>query len=512
MRILHTYPSPSRLWMGKSFWINVYDADQIQSILTKLMEKGSFYKFSKPWLGNGLAVGPESIWHYHRKFLRPAFSINVLRPFLQVFQKHSKILTENLSVKLDGNEFQILPYVVDACLDITLETTAGVSKYSKANYAKYSKEVSRVLDLMLKRGLSFWLYPDVIYKLTKNSQIFNESVQFLRNTTLDIIKQKRMELLQTDKNVKDETESDEKKSFLEFVIKLADNDKKFTDTDIIDECNNLLAAGNDTISSALQFTLLILASLPEVQEAVYQELYNIFGNESPESIAITTDILARMDYTERVIKESMRLFPPLPIILRQSVEDVQIDDYIYPKNSTIFIVISKIHRDEKYWPDPLKFDPDRFLPEKIAERHSHAYLPFSAGPRNCIGFAYAIMEMKIILATLLYRQFLRRRDQRQHQEMLKTILYGHRKEIQYQFLIKTGILVIEEFKFKWARGISSRVILLANERQAFGVSPPTASRATSNKEKLFATNQRPAFLAPHHFHRHFSTLQPFSPP
>ncbi|XP_043473132.1 cytochrome P450 4C1-like [Leptopilina heterotoma] len=203
MRILHIYPSPSRLWMGNSFWINVYDADQVQNILTKVMEKGTFYKFSESWLGNGLTISSESIWHYHRKFLRSAFSIKVLRPFLQIFQKHSKILVENLSTEvLEGKEFQILTYVLDACLDITLETTAGVSKYSKIDYTKFFNEVNRVLDLMLKRGLSFWLHLDIIYKFTKDFEIFNESVYVLRNTTHNIINQKRMELMKMDMNEK----------------------------------------------------------------------------------------------------------------------------------------------------------------------------------------------------------------------------------------------------------------------------------------------------------------------
>ncbi|XP_071579411.1 cytochrome P450 4g15-like [Temnothorax nylanderi] len=106
-----------------------------------------------------------------------------------------------------------------------------------------------------------------------------------------------------------------------------------------------------------------------------------------------------MHYLERVIKETMRIFPVVPIIARQVTEDLKIGKVILPKGTNIFIPIIKMHRNEKYWPNPLMFDPDRFLPERNPKSQSY-YMPFSAGLRNCIGIKYAMMSMKVVLATL----------------------------------------------------------------------------------------------------------------
>lgn len=109
-----------------------------------------------------------------------------------------------------------------------------------------------------------------------------------------------------------------------------------------------------------------------------------------------------MKYLGRVIKETMRLFPIAPLLIRQVNGDLDIGGgYTLPKGSTVFLAIWKLHRSADIWDDPLCFNPDRFLPEQVAKRHPYAYIPFSAGPRNCIGLKYAMMSMKILLATLL---------------------------------------------------------------------------------------------------------------
>ncbi|CAL1678312.1 unnamed protein product [Lasius platythorax] len=108
-----------------------------------------------------------------------------------------------------------------------------------------------------------------------------------------------------------------------------------------------------------------------------------------------------MDYLERAIKETMRIFPAVPAIARYLTEDVKMGDVILPKGSNVVIALFVLHRNEKYWPNPLVFDPDRFLPERIGTSYKHYYMPFSMGPRNCIGIKYAMISMKVILATLI---------------------------------------------------------------------------------------------------------------
>ncbi|XP_069952603.1 cytochrome P450 4C1 [Cherax quadricarinatus] len=103
------------------------------------------------------------------------------------------------------------------------------------------------------------------------------------------------------------------------------------------------------------------------------------------------------------IKEALRIFPPAPFISRKLKEDVVIENYRVPSGTTVELVIYKIHRDPAQFPDPEVFDPDRFLPENINKRHPYAYIPFSAGPRNCIGQKFAMLELKILVSSILRR-------------------------------------------------------------------------------------------------------------
>nr|CAI5838124.1 unnamed protein product [Callosobruchus analis] len=111
--------------------------------------------------------------------------------------------------------------------------------------------------------------------------------------------------------------------------------------------------------------------------------------------------LRKLHYTERVIKETLRMFSIATFFARHVTEDLDLGDLVIPKGTNIGLAVSRIHSNEAYWPEPSKFDPDRFLPENAAKRHPFAYLPFSAGPRNCIGWRYAMMSMKTLLANIV---------------------------------------------------------------------------------------------------------------
>ncbi|XP_050451728.1 cytochrome P450 4g15-like [Cataglyphis hispanica] len=139
-------------------------------------------------------------------------------------------------------------------------------------------------------------------------------------------------------------------------------------------------------------------------ERVYKELREIYGTKAPKSTPIKYEDLQRMNYLENVIKETLRLFPIAPLIARELSEDINIKyqtgEIILPKGADVVIQIMAAHRNEKHWPNPLVFDPDRFLPEDIGKSDSF-YMPFSLGPRNCIGGKYAMILMKVFLSTLV---------------------------------------------------------------------------------------------------------------
>ncbi|XP_023213652.1 cytochrome P450 4C1-like, partial [Centruroides sculpturatus] len=149
----------------------------------------------------------------------------------------------------------------------------------------------------------------------------------------------------------------------------------------------------------MSWSLYFLGRFHEIQDKVYLELQSIFENDMNKNI--TVDDLLKMTYLECVIKESMRICPPAPVIARENLYEIKIDDYILPPKSSISICIHAIHHNPSVYENPEVFDPDRFLPENFKKLHPYAFLPFSAGPRNCLGFKLAMVEMKTILANVL---------------------------------------------------------------------------------------------------------------
>ncbi|KAF2885095.1 hypothetical protein ILUMI_21098 [Ignelater luminosus] len=159
-----------------------------------------------------------------------------------------------------------------------------------------------------------------------------------------------------------------------------------------------MIGGSDATASMNSFVFIMLGMFPDIQKKVYEEVMDILG---PDKKVECTD-LGKLIYLERVIKETMRLFPVGPLIVRAITGDIQLDNNcIIPAGSSVVLVILKLHRHPEIWPNPTKFDPDRFLPEAIAKRHSYSWLPFSGGPRNCAGAKYAMIAMKSLIATVV---------------------------------------------------------------------------------------------------------------
>ncbi|CAF4793954.1 unnamed protein product [Pieris macdunnoughi] len=164
-----------------------------------------------------------------------------------------------------------------------------------------------------------------------------------------------------------------------------------------EEVNTFMFEGHDTTAAGLTFCLLTLAENQDVQEKVYQELQSIFNGRED----VTLEDLTMMNYLERCIKESMRLYPPVPFISRTLSETVKLSNYTVPVGTMCHIQIYDMHRQETLFKNAEKYDPDRFLPENSFGRHPYSYIPFSAGPRNCIGQKFAMMEMKSAVSALL---------------------------------------------------------------------------------------------------------------
>lgn len=159
-------------------------------------------------------------------------------------------------------------------------------------------------------------------------------------------------------------------------------------------------AGYETSSAAMSYCLLQLAINQDVQDQARAEVQNVLDKYDNK---LTYEGAGEMQYLEQCFNEAMRLFPPAHTLIREATEDYKVPDtqHVLEKGTQIFIPVYSIHRDEKIYPDPLKFDPDRFSPENVLARHPYAFLPFGEGPRMCIAMRFAMLQNKIGLASIL---------------------------------------------------------------------------------------------------------------
>jgi cytochrome P450 len=181
-----------------------------------------------------------------------------------------------------------------------------------------------------------------------------------------------------------------------------DRSARMTDQQIRDEAMTIFLAGHETTAVALTWTWYLLSQNSGVETRLHEELARELDGRSP-----TVADLPRLTYTEQVLAESIRLYPPAWVIGRRASVDVDLDDYRIPAGAIVILSPFLTHRDARWYPEPLRFDPDRFTPEQRSLRPRYAYFPFGGGPRVCIGEGFAWMEAQLLLATLAQRVRLR---------------------------------------------------------------------------------------------------------
>jgi cytochrome P450 len=188
---------------------------------------------------------------------------------------------------------------------------------------------------------------------------------------------------------------------LEMLLRSQDEEgSRMSDVQLRDEVMTLFLAGHETTANALSWTWYLLAQHPEIEARLYEELREILGGKVPAA----SDV-ARLPYTEMVVKESMRLYPPAWAVGRQAIGKFEMGGYKFPAGTSIAILQWSTQRDARFFPDPEKFDPERWSAEALRRNAlpRFAYFPFGGGPRVCVGAGFAMMEAILLLATMAQR-------------------------------------------------------------------------------------------------------------
>ncbi|CAH1400976.1 unnamed protein product [Nezara viridula] len=393
------------VWIGPMAIVLVHDLQDIEQILTSrdLTRKSYQYKFFEPWLGQGLFTASGPHWYSHRKLITPAFHFKILEKFIPIFNANIDIYLRKLDEKVGKGSFNIENYIAYLSLDIIAETAMDAKINAQKEESPYAQKVKDMTETILLRGCRLLYYSDVIFSLSSLGRRQKRSKRFIDNFINDLVKRKKEERnrIQLTKNNKNNSEIDEKErvALMDVLLETQNRSSHFTDKDILDEVNTFMFGGHDTITSCINFTLYLLSKHPTIQEEVLREIESVIGEEK-----FTLSNLQQLKYLERVIKESLRILPVGPFMQRAAEKDIKLrSGYVLPAGCTIIMMIYALHRNPEYFPNPEQFDPDRFLPENCLNRHPYAYLPFSAGPRNCIGQKFALLEMKAIIAATIRR-------------------------------------------------------------------------------------------------------------
>lgn len=397
------YGKIMRHWIGPNLYVHLSDPLDVEILLrdTKNLKKSTTYSFIKPWLGEGLITSTGLHWHSHRKVLTPTFHFNILDDFVKVFNEKGKILIKLLSEQCGKEMFDVFPYINMYALDAILETAMGVPSNTQERFnQEYVKAIHKVTKVVQTRSYNILMRWNFCFQLSQLSRDLKDSLKIIHGQCDKIIEQRKKEIEQENEHAinVDDTGVKKREAFLTLLLKSQRSGSGFTDQDIQDEVNSFIFGGHDTTSAAIAFALYHLSKNHEIQQKTYEEIIDLFGESDVE---LNMQDLQRTKYLDQVVKEVLRLSPPIPVVSRELEHDLKLTSTTLPKGCAASVLIYMLHRNPEYFPDPDKFDPDRFSPENIAKKNPYAFVPFSAGPRNCIGQKYAQLEIKVTLIKIL---------------------------------------------------------------------------------------------------------------
>ncbi|XP_028263336.1 cytochrome P450 4V8 [Parambassis ranga] len=391
-----------KLWIGPIPFVILYHAETVETILNTSihMEKAYAYNFLHPWLGTGLLTSTGHKWRQRRKMLTPTFHFSILADFLEVMNEQAEILVMKLEKQAGKGPFNCFNHVTLCALDIICETAMGKKVYAQSNSdSEYVRSVYKMSDIVSRRQRTPWFWPDFVYNYFGEGREQDKTLKILHSFTRKVINEKAENMSYIESDNDSDRETRKRRAFLDMLLKTTDEEgNRMSHEDIQEEVDTFMFRGHDTTAASMNWVLHLLGSHPEAQKKVHQELQEVFGaSEQP----VNAEDLKNLKYLECVIKEALRLFPSVPFFARSIGEDCHINGFKVPKGANAIIITYALHRDPRYFPEPEEFRPERFLPENSVGRPPYAYIPFSAGLRNCIGQRFAMMEEKVILSSIL---------------------------------------------------------------------------------------------------------------
>lgn len=370
-----------------------YDAYQVNNpelihqVLTtqnKIWHKSVVYKNTlADYLGDGLLISDGDFWRRQRRLMQPAFHTKRISAYAQTMVENTNHMLETWQI---GSTRDIAHDMMELTLWIVGKTLFDV------DFRQDQNAIAEALDNLLRdvstESRQMVRLPDWIPTPLKHRK--QHTVDLLDHVVMPLIEERREHPHDTG-------------DLLSMLIMAEDEDgTQMSNQHVRDEALTLVLAGHETTANALTWTLYLLSEHPDIEAKLQAEVDSVLGKRTP-----SLDDLKHLVYTEMVLKESMRLYPPAWSFSRQTIADTQLGEYPIKAKRMALVIPYAVHRNETYFPDPERFDPERFNADNEHAIDKYTYLPFGGGPRICIGNAFAMMEAKLILAGIVQRFQLR---------------------------------------------------------------------------------------------------------
>lgn len=339
--------------------------------------KDYFLKAVREVLGNGLLTSEGDTWRRHRRMIQPAFYSRQIETYADVMVEEAARIADEWQ---DGKRVDIHAEMSRLTLAIVSRTLFG------ADVTRHAREVGRVLKIVMDYfadplHLSRWgrRLP------TPSNFRFRAAIRRLDRIVQGMIDERRSGRTKAN-------------DLLSRLIAARDEEGTMTDGEVRDELLTLFLAGHETTALAMTYALYLLALHPEVARRLRDENTAVLGTRPPAVADVP-----RLKFAEAVVKEAMRLYPPAWTIGREAIEDCRIGDTPIRAGTQVILSQWVVHRDARYFPDPERFDPARWLDQRSVGLPRCAYFPFGDGPRICIGAGFAMLEAILLLTTLTQR-------------------------------------------------------------------------------------------------------------
>jgi cytochrome P450 len=371
----------------RGLWIThqLSHPDHIQQVLqtnAANYRKGRDYRILKLSLGEGLLTSDGALWQRQRKMTQPAFHSGQIAGFVRTMEKHTLAMMQQWEkLAANGEIFEVLPYLMRLTLNIVSEALFSTNLESDIALIKDTLDVGR--EYTVDRA---WSVVRVPQQLPTRRNLGHKRSLANFHAILDRMVAERRK------------SSGHINDLLSMLMDARDEDgAPMSAKQLRDEMATLLTAGHETTTLVLAWALFLIGSNPEIAERMTAEL-GFLNHRAPEY-----EDLSRLRYIRNVAEETMRLYPPVWVLSRTTINDDEMGGFKIPAGSEILIFPYVTHRHPKWWTDPDKFDPERFLPERTVGRLRGAYLPFGLGPRTCIGLNFAMTEILVVLAMIMQR-------------------------------------------------------------------------------------------------------------